>query len=79
MADTDRELRTPAPTARSCKHLDHPWRDVQPSAPDSCAECVAEGLTWVHLRMCLKCGHVACCDSSVGQHAERHFHDSAIP
>ena len=78
-ADTDRELRTPAPSAGSCKHLEHPWRDVPASAPDSCAECVAEGMTWVHLRVCLKCANVACCDSSVGRHAERHFHDSRHP
>ncbi len=77
--DTDRELRTPAPTAGSCKHLGHPWREVEPSATDSCAECVAEGMTWVHLRLCLKCGNVACCDSSVGKHATRHFHDTRHP
>jgi len=78
-AETDRELRTPALTAGSCKHLDHQWRDVPPSARDRCAACDAEGLTWVHLRMCLKCGNVACCDSSVGRHAERHFHDTRHP
>jgi CPA1 family monovalent cation:H+ antiporter len=36
-------------------------------------------MTWVHLRMCLKCGNVACCDSSVGKHATRHFHDTRHP
>jgi CPA1 family monovalent cation:H+ antiporter len=76
---TDRELRTPALSAGSCKHLDHPWREVPPCEPDACAACVAEGMTWVHLRMCLKCGNVGCCDSSVGRHAERHFHDSRHP
>jgi CPA1 family monovalent cation:H+ antiporter len=79
LAETDRELRTPALTAGSCKHLDHPWKEVGPSSPDTCADCIAEGLTWVHLRMCLKCGHVACCDSSVGKHAARHFHDTRHP
>ncbi|HEY7596802.1 MAG TPA: Na+/H+ antiporter [Actinophytocola sp.] len=79
LPETDRELRTPAPTAGSCKHLSHPWKDVEPSARDSCAACIAEGLTWVHLRMCLKCGNVACCDSSPGNHATRHFHDSRHP
>jgi monovalent cation/hydrogen antiporter len=79
LAETDRELRTPALTARSCKHLDHTWQEVEPSSPDTCADCIAEGLTWVHLRMCLKCGHVACCDSSVGKHATRHFHDTRHP
>jgi CPA1 family monovalent cation:H+ antiporter len=75
----DHELRTPATTARSCKHLSHPWRDIEPSAQDSCAECVDEGLTWVHLRMCLKCGTVACCDSSIGMHATHHFQDTRHP
>jgi hypothetical protein len=75
----ERELRTPAITAGSCKHLTHDWKDVEPSSTDSCAACVAEGFTWVHLRMCLKCGNVACCDSSPGKHATRHFHDTRHP
>jgi monovalent cation/hydrogen antiporter len=75
----ERELRTPAATAGSCKHLDHPWHEVQPSSPDKCAACVAEGATWVHLRMCLKCGNVACCGSSPGNHASQHFHDTRHP
>ncbi len=76
---TERELRTPVATAGSCKHLDHDWKDTQPSSPGQCAECVAEGHTWVHLRMCLKCGHVACCESSPGNHATQHFHDTRHP
>jgi monovalent cation/hydrogen antiporter len=79
LPETDRELRTPATTAGSCKHLDHPWKNVDPSSPDTCARCLEEGLTWVHLRMCLKCGNVACCDSSPGKHATQHFHDSRHP
>jgi len=75
----ERELRTPRATAGSCKHLDHPWKTIDPSSPDTCAACVAEGLTWVHLRMCLKCGNIACCDSSVGNHATKHFHDTRHP
>jgi len=74
-----RELRTPAATAGSCKHLDHEWVDKDPSSPDSCAVCVAEGMTWVHLRMCLKCGNVACCDSSPGKHSAQHFHETRHP
>ncbi|MGB3440648.1 MAG: Na+/H+ antiporter [Actinophytocola sp.] len=78
-SDTDRELHTPVATAGSCKHLDHPWKDVRPSATDSCAACVEEGTTWVHLRMCLKCGNVACCDSSPRKHSARHFYDTRHP
>ena len=74
-----RELRTPAATAGSCKHLAHEWVDKDPSSADSCAACVAEGTTWVHLRMCLKCGNVACCDSSPRRHATRHFHETRHP
>ncbi|MGH3879747.1 MAG: Na+/H+ antiporter [Actinophytocola sp.] len=77
--EPDRELRTPASTAGACKHLDHDWRQAEPSSPDTCAACVAEGQTWVHLRLCLKCGNVACCDSSPAKHAKQHFHDSRHP
>ncbi|MGW4401217.1 Na+/H+ antiporter [Amycolatopsis nivea] len=75
----ERELSTPAATAGSCKHLSHEWPDKEPSSRDSCAECVEAGMTWVHLRMCLKCGHVACCDSSPGKHASQHFHETLHP
>ncbi|MET9264104.1 Na+/H+ antiporter [Amycolatopsis sp. NPDC004079] len=75
----ERELSTPAATAGSCKHLSHEWQDKEPSSPDSCAECIEAGMTWVHLRMCLKCGHVACCDSSPGKHASQHFHETRHP
>jgi CPA1 family monovalent cation:H+ antiporter len=74
-----RELRAPATMAEACKHLAHEWRDVPASSEDSCAACVEEGITWVHLRMCLKCGNVACCDSSVGKHADQHFRDTRHP
>ncbi len=77
--DSERELRTPAATAGSCKHLTKEWPDKEPSSPDVCAACVAEGETWVHLRKCLKCGNVACCDSSPKKHATQHFHDTLHP
>lgn len=44
-----------------------------------CEECVKAGTHWVHLRQCLECGHVGCCDSSVGRHATRHFHATKHP
>ena len=46
-----------------CTHLDQ-IQDVEPSA-EGCEECLQMGDTWVHLRECLICGHVGCCDSSV--------------
>jgi hypothetical protein len=60
-----------------CSHLDL-IRDVAPKT-DGCEECLAVGGRWVHLRMCLECGHVGCCDSSPGKHATHHFHTSHHP
>ena len=58
-----------------CTHTDQ-IRDIQPSAQD-CEECLEIGDTWVHLRECLVCGHVGCCDSSKNKHATEHFHDTS--
>ena len=60
-----------------CAHLDQ-IRDVTPSA-NGCEECLQTGDTWVHLRECLICGHVGCCDSSVNKHATGHFHATQHP
>jgi uncharacterized UBP type Zn finger protein len=46
---------------------------------DGCEECLKLGMSWVHLRLCLECGHVGCCDSSPGRHATRHFHRTGHP
>lgn len=48
-------------------------------AKRECPECVAKGDRWVHLRICMSCGHVGCCDSSKNKHARAHFHDSRHP
>lgn len=61
----------------TCPHLDQ-IRDVTPSS-QGCAECLASGSTWVHLRLCLTCGHVGCCDSSPNRHATKHFHRTGHP
>jgi uncharacterized UBP type Zn finger protein len=60
-----------------CSHLDQ-IHDVEPKS-DGCEECLASGGRWVHLRMCLVCGHVGCCDSSPGKHATQHFHATHHP
>jgi uncharacterized UBP type Zn finger protein len=52
---------------------------VPPRTPAGCEECLHAGTPWVHLRLCLTCGHVGCCDSSPGQHATRHAHQMAHP
>ncbi|HVW42994.1 MAG TPA: Na+/H+ antiporter [Amycolatopsis sp.] len=74
---TGRELRTPANTAGSCEHLSAAG-DASSEAT-GCEDCLREGTTWVHLRLCLDCGHVGCCDSSPQRHATRHFHDTRHP
>jgi len=53
-------------------------RAVVPSS-DGCEECLASGDSWVHLRMCLLCGHVGCCDDSYNRHARAHFHGTGHP
>ncbi|MFC5382635.1 cation:proton antiporter [Aquipuribacter nitratireducens] len=67
----------PDPQAPACTHL----RDARPVLPTSvgCEECLREGTSWVHLRVCTSCGHVGCCDSSPGQHARQHAGDFAHP
>ena len=44
-----------------------------------CEECLKTGDSWVHLRVCLKCDHVGCCDSSKNKHAAKHFHETQHP
>lgn len=64
-------------TNKTCSHL-ATIQLVTPSA-DGCEECLKIGSTWVHLRMCLTCGHVGCCDSSQHQHATKHFQETQHP
>jgi monovalent cation/hydrogen antiporter len=63
-----------------CDHLDNAPRDVESRVSYECEDCVAEGFTaWVHLRKCLTCGHMACCDSSPRRHASLHYEEVAHP
>jgi uncharacterized UBP type Zn finger protein len=62
---------------QQCTHLDQ-IQDVKPSA-EGCEECLKMGDTWVHLRECLICGHVDCCDSSKNKHATKHCHSTEHP
>ena len=64
--------------AQQCKHLAE-VRDVQPKTPDGCEECLQTGDEWVHLRLCLECGHVGCCDDSPNRHATKHFRKTKHP
>lgn len=65
----------------ACKHFDEIGEvgTAKASHKKGCAECLAMGDTWVHLRECLICGHVGCCDSSKNKHATKHFHSSEHP
>jgi uncharacterized UBP type Zn finger protein len=44
-----------------------------------CEDCIKTGDRWLHLRMCLQCGHVACCDNSPNRHATQHFLETRHP
>jgi uncharacterized UBP type Zn finger protein len=61
-----------------CAHLSS-IRDAQPKTPDGCEECLASGDRWVHLRLCMTCGHVGCCDSSPNRHATAHAYAASHP
>jgi uncharacterized UBP type Zn finger protein len=50
-----------------------------PERAEGCEDCLREGGVWLHLRICLSCGHVGCCDSSPGRHASRHARQAAHP
>jgi uncharacterized UBP type Zn finger protein len=65
----------------SCEHLQHAaarTSGVKPSGP-GCVECLESGGEWVHLRLCLSCGHVGCCDNSPGRHATKHARTTKHP
>lgn len=63
--------------ASQCTHLSE-IRQVTSSAK-GCEDCLASGDTWVHLRLCLTCGHVGCCDSSKNKHATKHYQKTQHP
>jgi len=61
-----------------CTHL-HDVRPVHARTPLGCEECLKMGAQWVHLRLCLACGHVGCCDNSPNKHATAHYHRTHDP
>jgi uncharacterized UBP type Zn finger protein len=62
---------------KHCKHIaESPMAKPRASG---CEECLKMGDDWVHLRVCLECGHVGCCDSSKNKHATKHFHATKHP
>jgi uncharacterized UBP type Zn finger protein len=64
----------------TCAHVDQLPDKVTPETTEGCQDCLAAGRhDWVHLRLCLSCGHVGCCDSSPGLHATAHFKGTSHP
>jgi uncharacterized UBP type Zn finger protein len=63
----------------ACTHLDTIEITELPESVDGCVDCLATGDGWVHLRICLECGHVGCCDSSPNRHASAHARSSGHP
>jgi uncharacterized UBP type Zn finger protein len=61
-----------------CSHVAAHSKNVKPLTK-GCEECMKSGDKWLHLRMCLECGHVGCCDSSPNRHARAHFHAVGHP
>ena len=61
----------------ACQHV-KTLKPVEPRA-EGCEECLELGDSWVHLRLCMSCGHVGCCDSSKNKHATKHFHGTKHP
>lgn len=62
----------------TCEHLNH-LHPVRPRTPEGCEECLKTGDEWLHLRECLDCGHIGCCDSSKNRHATKHYEATQHP
>lgn len=63
-----------------CEHVTTQMTEMTVSKPSlGCVDCLAMGTDWVHLRQCLTCGEVRCCDSSPMKHGTAHFHATGHP
>ncbi|MEO6606726.1 MAG: Na+/H+ antiporter [Aeromicrobium sp.] len=78
-ANRETELRPTYEQGGPCQHLADACNVPLPVTPTGCEECLADGVEWVHLRLCMACGHVGCCDSSPGNHATNHYKAAAHP
>ena len=61
-----------------CAHL-MAAQEHDPNTSEGCEECLGTGDAWVHLRLCLECGHVGCCDQSKNRHATKHHRATTHP
>lgn len=64
--------------SKACIHIKEVNQSIMGNTK-GCEECEKIGDQWVHLRLCLTCGHVGCCDSSSNKHATKHFHQTNHP
>ncbi len=78
-ANRSTDLRPTYEPGGPCEHLANACTVPLPVTPHGCDECLRDGTEWVHLRLCMTCGHVGCCDSSVGHHGTNHFKESGHP
>jgi uncharacterized UBP type Zn finger protein len=76
VVDSDASGRPPA---RACGHLVQLPSDLSPRCVRGCEDCLELGRTWVHLRECVTCGYVGCCDESPLRHATVHHRATAHP
>jgi CPA1 family monovalent cation:H+ antiporter len=77
--EADREVASSGMGEALCSHLDESPQAMRPRTPDGCESCLEQGTRWVHLRLCLTCGRVGCCDSSPEHHADRHYDETGHP
>jgi uncharacterized UBP type Zn finger protein len=63
----------------TCTHLDQIEVTELPASVDGCEDCLRTGEPWLHLRICLECGKVGCCDDSPNRHASAHAHSASHP
>jgi CPA2 family monovalent cation:H+ antiporter-2 len=75
--DTEAPVQLHVPDGIGCVHV----QGLAPVVPRTtgCEECLQSGDVWVHLRVCMVCGHVGCCDHSPNKHATKHFHATNHP
>ena len=78
-SEVERELVARDDRVEACEHLRAAHSGIRPRTPEGCEECLRDGSRWVHLRLCLECGHVGCCDSSPNKHATAHNADTGHP
>lgn len=62
----------------SCTHKEM-IEITEPTGTIECHDCVQSGDSWVHLRMCMTCGYIGCCDSSNNKHARKHYYRNEHP